>query len=88
MVKKASFLPNFCLSCQIFLLLDEFCYWQILIGEFSNELKVIYFFTYTVDALAGRVVADLLEVDRVDGAGDLLLAPEPPRRLLKEDKGK
>ena len=54
---------------------------------FDGECR-LNLITYAVDALAGRVVADLLEVDCVDGAGDLLLAPEPPRRLLKGKRAK
>ena len=39
-----------------------------------------------MDTLARGVVADLLEVNRVDRAGDFLLSPEAPRGLLKQEE--
>jgi hypothetical protein len=39
--------------------------------------------THRGNALAGRVVADLLEVDGVDGPVEALFAPQAPCGLLK-----
>lgn len=40
--------------------------------------------TYAIGTRGGSVVADLLEVHRVHGILDLLLAPKSPRGLLGE----
>lgn len=45
-------------------------------------------FTYVVGSGSGPVVADLLEIHRVDGIFNLLLAPKSPRGLLGETENK